>query len=175
MCIRDRCSLSAFGWDSVDYSWLPVRTGPMTGISPRVLEDTAEYTISIDEMGRMQKLCKQSATIPLPLDYPVRTMDDWLNIKHWYQFRQDRIDREGLLNLAKRQKEGTLVIAGIPGAVSYTHLDVYKRQTGTITLGNRQACAFIPVDGADEQELADAAQLSSLADEDVYKRQDLHQ
>ncbi|MGI5855126.1 MAG: uroporphyrinogen decarboxylase family protein [Candidatus Merdivicinus sp.] len=111
----EECSLSAFGWDSVDYSWLPVRTGPMTGISPRVLEDTAEYTISIDEMGRMQKLCKQSATIPLPLDYPVRTMDDWLNIKHWYQFRQDRIDREGLLNLAKRQKEGTLVIAGIPG------------------------------------------------------------
>ena len=38
-------------------------------------------------------------------------------------------------------------------------------KTGTITLGNRQADAFIPVDGADIQELADAAQLSSLADE----------
>lgn len=38
-------------------------------------------------------------------------------------------------------------------------------KTGTITLGNRQADAFIPVDGADERELADAAQLSSLADE----------
>ena len=41
-------------------------------------------------------------------------------------------------------------------AVSYTHL---------ITLGNRQAYAFIPVDGASEADLADAAQLSSLADE----------
>ena len=38
-------------------------------------------------------------------------------------------------------------------------------KTGTITLGNRQAVAFIPVDGASEGELADAAQLSSLADE----------
>lgn len=38
-------------------------------------------------------------------------------------------------------------------------------KTGTITLGNRQACDFIPVDGADPRELADAAQLSSLADE----------
>jgi K+-transporting ATPase ATPase B chain len=38
-------------------------------------------------------------------------------------------------------------------------------KTGTITLGNRQATAFIPADGIDPRELADAAQLSSLADE----------
>jgi len=64
-------------------------------------------------------------------------------------------------------------------AVSYTHLDVYKRQveaagdvntllldkTGTITLGNRQAAEFIPAPGITTDEMADAAQLSSLADE----------
>jgi K+-transporting ATPase ATPase B chain len=38
-------------------------------------------------------------------------------------------------------------------------------KTGTITLGNRQASAFIPVKGVSEKELADAAQLASLADE----------
>jgi len=38
-------------------------------------------------------------------------------------------------------------------------------KTGTITLGNRQATAFIPADGVQERDLADAAQLSSLADE----------
>jgi K+-transporting ATPase ATPase B chain len=38
-------------------------------------------------------------------------------------------------------------------------------KTGTITLGNRQAAAFIPADGVGEQQLADTAQLSSLADE----------
>ncbi|EYU14286.1 potassium-transporting ATPase subunit KdpB [Photorhabdus aegyptia] len=38
-------------------------------------------------------------------------------------------------------------------------------KTGTITLGNRQASQFLPVPGITEQQLADAAQLSSLADE----------
>jgi K+-transporting ATPase ATPase B chain len=38
-------------------------------------------------------------------------------------------------------------------------------KTGTITLGNRQATKFIPVDGTTVEELADAAQLASLADE----------
>ncbi len=38
-------------------------------------------------------------------------------------------------------------------------------KTGTITLGNRQAAAFLPVRGVTEQQLADAAQLASLADE----------
>jgi potassium-transporting ATPase ATP-binding subunit len=38
-------------------------------------------------------------------------------------------------------------------------------KTGTITLGNRQASAFLPVAGVTESELADAAQLASLADE----------
>ena len=38
-------------------------------------------------------------------------------------------------------------------------------KTGTITLGNRQASEFLPAPGVDEQQLADAAQLSSLADE----------
>jgi K+-transporting ATPase ATPase B chain len=38
-------------------------------------------------------------------------------------------------------------------------------KTGTITLGNRQATAFLPAPGTSERELADAAQLASLADE----------
>jgi K+-transporting ATPase ATPase B chain len=38
-------------------------------------------------------------------------------------------------------------------------------KTGTITLGNRQAAAFLPANGVAEQELADLAQLASLADE----------
>ena len=38
-------------------------------------------------------------------------------------------------------------------------------KTGTITLGNRQASSFVPAPGVTEQQLADAAQLASLADE----------
>lgn len=43
-------------------------------------------------------------------------------------------------------------------------------KTGTITLGNRKASEFLPVDGVTEQELADAAQLSSIADETAEGR-----
>jgi potassium-transporting ATPase ATP-binding subunit len=43
-------------------------------------------------------------------------------------------------------------------------------KTGTITLGNRQASEFIPISGVTEEELADAAQLSSLADETAEGR-----
>src|SRR5207249_7901359 len=38
-------------------------------------------------------------------------------------------------------------------------------KTGTITLGNREAVEFLPAPGVSEKDLADAAQLSSLADE----------
>lgn len=43
-------------------------------------------------------------------------------------------------------------------------------KTGTITLGNRRASDFLPVHGVSEEQLADAAQLSSLADETAEGR-----
>lgn len=107
--------LSAFGWDSVDYAWLPIKTSAITGITPHVLEDSEEFTLSIDRFGRKEKLSKKCATIALPMEYPVKTMDDWLKIRHWYQFCEERVDMEAIKQLAKQQKEGKLIIAGIPG------------------------------------------------------------
>lgn len=107
--------LSAFGWDGVRTIWLPCDTGARTGLAPRVLEDTPAYTVSVDAMGRTCKLCKQSATIPLPLDYPVKTMDDWLRVKPWYAFSEDRVDREGLERARQLQRQGVLTLAAFPG------------------------------------------------------------
>ena len=42
-------------------------------------------------------------------------------------------------------------------------------KTGTITLGNRQATAFVPAQGVSPEQLADAAQLDSLLDADGYR------
>jgi K+-transporting ATPase ATPase B chain len=66
----------------------------------------------------------------------------------------DRLVRFNVLAMSGRAVEAA-------GDVDTLLLD----KTGTITLGNRQATAFRPVRGATEQELADAAQLASLADE----------
>ncbi|MFF8874243.1 potassium-transporting ATPase subunit KdpB [Streptomyces massasporeus] len=66
----------------------------------------------------------------------------------------DRLVQRNVLAMSGRAVEAA-------GDVSTLLLD----KTGTITLGNRQAAAFVPVSGVTEAELADAAQLSSLADE----------
>jgi len=66
----------------------------------------------------------------------------------------DRLVRFNVLAMSGRAVEAA-------GDVDTLLLD----KTGTITLGNRQATAFRPVRGVGEEELADAAQLASLADE----------
>jgi len=66
----------------------------------------------------------------------------------------DRLVRFNVLAMSGRAVEAA-------GDVDTLLLD----KTGTITLGNRQATSFRPVRGVTEQELADAAQLASLADE----------
>ena len=66
----------------------------------------------------------------------------------------DRLVRRNVLALSGRAVEAS-------GDVDVLLLD----KTGTITLGNREATAFIPMPGVSEAELAEAAQMSSLADE----------
>lgn len=71
----------------------------------------------------------------------------------------------GIAGMSRLNEANVLAMSGraieAAGDVDILMLD----KTGTITLGNRQAAAFIPVDDVDPAELADAAQLSSLADE----------
>ncbi|MCZ7440071.1 potassium-transporting ATPase subunit KdpB [Micromonospora sp. WMMC241] len=66
----------------------------------------------------------------------------------------DRLVQRNVLAMSGRAVEAA-------GDVNTLLLD----KTGTITLGNRQAAEFLPVDGVDAATVADAAQLSSLADE----------
>jgi len=66
----------------------------------------------------------------------------------------DRLVQRNVLAMSGRAVEAA-------GDVNTLLLD----KTGTITIGNRQATEFLPVDGVDVAALADAAQLSSLADE----------
>ena len=66
----------------------------------------------------------------------------------------DRLVRRNVLALSGRAVEAS-------GDVDTLLLD----KTGTITLGNREATEFIPMPGVSEEELAEAAQLASIADE----------
>ncbi|HEX2292870.1 MAG TPA: potassium-transporting ATPase subunit KdpB [Gaiellaceae bacterium] len=66
----------------------------------------------------------------------------------------DRLVQRNVLAMSGRAVEAS-------GDVDVLLLD----KTGTITLGNRQATEFVPVSGVEERELAEASQISSLADE----------
>src|ERR1700688_49495 len=66
----------------------------------------------------------------------------------------DRLVQRNVLAMSGRAVEAS-------GDVDVLLLD----KTGTITLGNRQAAEFLPVSGVEERELAEVAQLASLADE----------
>jgi potassium-transporting ATPase ATP-binding subunit len=71
----------------------------------------------------------------------------------------------GVAGMSRMMQANVIAMSGraveAAGDVDVLLLD----KTGTITLGNRQASAFIPAPGVSEEELADAAQLASLADE----------
>lgn len=76
----------------------------------------------------------------------------------------------GIAGMSRLNQANVLAMSGraieTAGDVDVLLLD----KTGTITLGNRQASEFLPVKGVTEQELADFAQLSSIADETAEGR-----
>ena len=111
----EEIDLVAFDWD-----WVPrVGCGGATGAiglpEAVTLEETDAYLIQRDGLGRTKKLIKSTATIALPLDFPVRTMDDWLPLKPHFQYSDGRIDWEAVDAAKAAQAEGCIVLAGIPG------------------------------------------------------------
>jgi len=106
--------LSAFRYRCEARGSVPVNTGWMGGTSA-VLEETDRYLLTRDARGRTMKLMKGVATLPLPLDFPVETVDDWRKLKHHYEFSEARF-AEGWEATAKQHREaGRVVTVGIPG------------------------------------------------------------
>ena len=113
---QEEIDLIAFDWDYVPVVRCGGNTGLTGGSKPQVIEETAEHIIQRDHLGRTVKLCKGFATIPLPLDFPVKTMDDWLKLKPRYAWHENRINWAAVEAARKAQANGALVVAGIPGA-----------------------------------------------------------
>lgn len=112
----EEIALTAFDWDYVPVVDCGGCTKLRGGQKLITIEDTGEYLIQRDSLGRTLKLCKGVATIPLPLDFPVKDMDDWLRVKPMYEFHEDRIDWEAVERAKKQQSEGALVYGLMPGA-----------------------------------------------------------
>lgn len=112
---EDEINMIGFDWDFVPTIGCGGQTAARGGRKAEVIEEDDEILIQRDWLGRTIKLHKKVATIPLPLDYPVKTMDDWLKLKPMFEFCGERIDREAVARAKQAQSEGVLVVAGIPG------------------------------------------------------------
>jgi len=112
---ENEINMIAFDWDYVPVIPCGGITGILGGFKEIIIEDTDEYIIKRDELGRTSKLRKGYASIPLPLDFPVRDMDSWLKLKPMFEFREDRIDWDQVNHARKMQEKGHLVVATIPG------------------------------------------------------------
>jgi len=106
--------LTDFGFD-----YVPVfsvgKTGAIHTLPDTVLEETDEYIIQRDYLGRTTRLIKSAATIPLPMDFPVKCMEDWLKIKHMFEWDPCRVDQVQLQDALKAREEGSLIRVSIPG------------------------------------------------------------
>jgi hypothetical protein len=107
--------LTAYDFDYVTRAGVGCHTGLLGGVARTVLAETDEYRIERDELGRTTKLFKRVASIPLPLDYPVRDMDSWLRVKPWYAFHEGRFPAGWEDRLRANVAAGHLIVGSLPG------------------------------------------------------------
>ncbi len=113
---EDEIAMIAFDWDYVPYVECGGDCGPFGTPEPVILEETNEYVLQRDYLGRTAKLCKATATLPLPLDFPVRTMEDWEALKPYYLDDARRVRIQAMQDALTAQQGGVMVRAEIPGA-----------------------------------------------------------
>lgn len=111
----EELDLSAFHFQTYRDYFIPVNTGWMGGPEPTITLDDNEKMIGTDQYGRTVKLVKSSASIPMPMDYPVKNMEDWLKIKSHYEFSEERFTANWEADTKARIAAGEVTIAHIPG------------------------------------------------------------
>ncbi len=106
---------SAFRFRQARAGGVPVHTGWIGGDAEEILEQTEEYLIVRDRQGRVCKLFPHAATLAHPIEYPVKTMADWLRLKHHYAFSEERFGPEWERVAREHRDAGRVVTVAIPG------------------------------------------------------------
>jgi hypothetical protein len=114
--------LSAFRYRQALLWGCGARTGWVGPDRSRLIEETDEHILFFDERGIRSRLIKKSATLPLPLEAPVRSMDDWLRIKPHYRYSPGRVAAGLATEIRARKAAGYVVTASVPGAFDEVRL-----------------------------------------------------
>ncbi len=111
----EELDFSAFRYRCPLRESLRIHTGARTGLQPQLLEETADYVITRDWLGRRTKRFKGVSSLSHPLDYPVRNADDWRRIRHWYAFHEDRFAPNWEREARAARARGASLQLSIPG------------------------------------------------------------
>ncbi len=122
---EEEIDMVAFDWDYVERAHAGGNTGAVNTRPSEIIEETATHRTERDYLGRTMKLDKRTATIPLPLSFPVKTMDDWVKVKHHFAYCEGRVNADQIDKARQAQQEGKLVTANISGA-----FDMVRRLLG---------------------------------------------
>ncbi len=106
---------SAFEYRCPTVGGLPINTGWLGGPANQVLSEDERHLVYRDAMGRTMKLAKGVSTLALPMDWPVRTMDDWLAIRSHYAFDERRLPAGWEQAATDHLAAGRAVSVGMPG------------------------------------------------------------
>ena len=111
----EEIDMSAFRFTDTFKTGVPVHTGFRGGEPDVILSNTEEELLGRDGLGRTLRLCKKSATLPLPLTHPVHDMADWLRLKPHYQFCEERFAAGWEDKLRAARAAGHVICLGMPG------------------------------------------------------------
>lgn len=111
----EELDMSAFRYRRAMSGRIPVNTGWMGKSQEKILEETEDCVVAHDYRGRLVKLSKKAATLALPMEWPVRDMDDWLRIKHHHEFSEERFGSNWERIAREHLEAGRVVTVGIPG------------------------------------------------------------
>jgi len=111
---EEHINLTKFAFDYVPLFTLG-NLRAINGPKTQVIEDSENYYIAIDCLGRKVVLDKKTATIPLPQNYPVETMDDWQKIKYMFEYCDERVLDKDIEKAISLQKQGVLIKADVYG------------------------------------------------------------
>ncbi len=111
----DEISLVAFDFDYMKIHGCGGNVWMRGGLEEVIIEESDTMLIKRDRLGRTMKLDKRTATIPVPQDFPVKNMDDWLKLKPMFEFDEDRVELDVIEAAKKAQAEGEFVVGNILG------------------------------------------------------------
>ena len=113
---EDEISLKAFDFDYMDLTDAGANCQILGGYAPRIIEETAEYIIESDALGRITKMIKGRATIGHCIQTPVSDWESWEAVKPFFTFNERRANMAQARAARAAQRRGTLVVSSIFGA-----------------------------------------------------------